>query len=311
MSTRSSEPESAAAPESAAKTLNSRSRADTADSAETSADSAAISAAISASLSLTNTLGQSRHLSRGDSRGVCKRTWYLEFDLNTVLQAGEDGVSGVVPQLEALESSPYRRGNLSTASVISFSVDADSSHIRGFISGGTMYESSVRKWLTNPEISNLELHPISNRFDDSIVKSFLLDSALPGESAIQGCRLRVDTMQASDVTRKRAGGRPRKRPIPPECEVGAGYVPSPPPPPQRLLRGALPAPAPAGAPAPAPRSTGSISAQQPFRPSPPPAAGQSWSMGGAAAAEPGPPLLNWSSWWPQPAATPGEWQPAT
>ena len=317
MSTRSSAPDSApdsaqsAQLDSAAETSNSRSHADTADSAETTADSAAISAAISASRIHTNTLGQSRHQSR---RGPYKNTWYLEFDLNTVLQAGEDGVSGVVSQLEALESSPYRRGNLSTASVISFSVDADSARIRGFISGGTMYESSVITWLTNPKISNLELHPISDRFHDPFIESFLLDSALPGESAIQGRRLRVDTMQASDAPRKRAGGRPPKRPIPvipPECEVGAGSVPSPPPQQQQLRRGALPAPAPAGAPAPAPRSTGSISAQQPFRPSPPPAAGQSWSMGGAAAAEPGPPLLNWSSWWPQPAATPGEWQPAT
>ncbi len=92
----------------------------------------------------------------------------IQFNLHTVLQAGEDGVSGVVSQLEleALESSPYRRERLSTASVISFSVDADSVpimgfiwRIRGFISVGTMYESSVRKRLINPEISNLELHP--------------------------------------------------------------------------------------------------------------------------------------------------------
>ena len=249
------------------------------------------------------------------SQDVSRKTWYFTFDL----LAGEVGVKS---HLDALQSS----NKLKNTTTLSFSYNADATesrtvgterssdnvvHIRGFISGDTMRRSSVKKMLTNYAISNLELHPISNRFDDSIIKSFLLDSALPGESAIQGCRLRVDTMQASDVTRKRAGGRPRKRPIPPECEVGAGYVPSPPPPPQRLLRGALPAPAPAGAPAPAPRSTGSISAQQPFRPSPPPAAGQSWSMGGAAAAEPGPPLLNWSSSWPQPAATPGEWQPAT
>jgi hypothetical protein len=319
MSTRSSAPDSApdsaqsAQLDSAAETSNSRSRADTADSAETTADSAAISAAISASRIHTNTLGQSRHLScrdspAGQTRGICKRTWYLEFDLNTVLQAGEDGVSGVVSQLEALESSPYRRGNLSTASVISFSVDADSARIRGFISGGTMYESSVRKWLTNPEISNLELHPISDRFHDPLIESFLLDSALPGESAIQGRRLRVDTMQASDAPRKRAGGRPPKRPIPvipPECEVGAGSVPSPPPQQRQLQRGALPAPAPAGAPA--------LPAAGRGWPSPP-AAGRGWSTGGAAAAAP--PLVNRPSlWgggsWPQPmggAAPP--WPPA-
>ena len=101
MSTRSSAPDSApdsaqsAQLDSAAETSNSRSHADTADSAETTADSAAISAAISASRIHTNTLGQSRHQSR---RGPYKNTWYLEFDLNTVLQAGEDGVSGVVSQ---------------------------------------------------------------------------------------------------------------------------------------------------------------------------------------------------------------------
>ena len=218
--------------------------------------------------------------SQASSRGAHKNTWYVTFDL----QVNEEGV---VNQLRALESSKFRQERLKRASTISFSISTDgsvgspatpgvppspekSAQIRGFISGGTMYESSVRKWLTNPEISNLELHPISNRFDDSFIKSFLLDSALPGESAIQGRRLRVDTMQASDVTRKRAGGRPRKRPIegpiPPECEVGTGSVPSLPPTPQQhqLQLGALPAPAPAGAPAPAPRSTGGISAQQPF-----------------------------------------------
>ncbi len=120
----------------------------------------------------------------------------------------------------------------------------------------------------------------------------------------------------SDALRVRAGGRPRKRSISPECKVGAGSVPLLPPPQQQqqLLQQALPAPAPAGAPVPAPRSTGSISAQPSFRsnfrPSPP-AAVRGWSMGGAAAAAL--PLLNWSSsWgggsWPQPA---GGWQPAT
>ncbi len=44
-------------------------------------------------------------------------------------------------------------------------------------------------WLTNPAISNLQLHAVSDRFKDELIVSFLRDSALPatvgtaGESA--------------------------------------------------------------------------------------------------------------------------------
>ena len=199
--------------------------------------------------------------SRTQSRGLDKRTWYFTFDL----QASDEGV---VSQLQAFESSKYRQQSLSRTSIISFSIggfgadgspdnasDITTRHIKGFISGGTMYESSVKKWLTNSAISNLELNPISNRFHDPLIISFLKESALPGavpglpaagESAIQGCRLRVDTMKASDTPRVMSSGRPRKRTNPLECEVGAGSVPSLLQPPQQhqLQLGALPAPAP-------------------------------------------------------------------
>ena len=226
------------------------------------------------------------------SQDVSRKTWYFTFDL----LASEAGVKS---QLDALQSS----NKLTNTTILSFSYSHNTDatdwssdnvvHIRGFISGDTTRRSSVKKLLTNSEISNLELHPISDRYNDPLIISFLKDSALSGavpaagDSAIQGRRLRVDTMKSSDAPRVWAGGSPRKRP-----------------PAQQQQQQLRPAPATAGAPAPAPRSTGS--AQPPFCLS---AAGRGWSMGGAAAAEP--PLFNWSSSWPQPAATPGEWQPAT
>ena len=49
----------------------------------------------------------------GNPRGEFRNTWYFTFDL----QASHAGVES---QLEAFESSPFRRNRLKTASIISF-----------------------------------------------------------------------------------------------------------------------------------------------------------------------------------------------
>ena len=78
-----------------------------------------------------------------------------------------------------------------------------------------MWQKTVQTWLTDPAISNLQLHPIADRFNDPKILLFLADSTLP-----MGLRLRMDTMGPSDAPRVRGGGRPRTRPLV-GCEVGA------------------------------------------------------------------------------------------
>ena len=81
-------------------------------------------------------------------------------------------------------------------------MDLQSPEIKGFIYGGAMLRATVQARLTNPAISNLQLHAISDRFKDDRIVSFLRDSALPatvgtaGESAAgeAGRRVRLDTM---------------------------------------------------------------------------------------------------------------------
>jgi hypothetical protein len=140
------------------------------------------------------------------------RTWYFTFDL----KASETGAAS---QLQALSISPLRIARIEKASIITFSCSADGSpDIKGFISGGSMFRATVQAWLTNPAISNLQLHAISDRFKDDQIVSFLLDSALPatvgtaGESAAgeaageAGRRVRLDTLAPSDEPRVRSGG---------------------------------------------------------------------------------------------------------
>ncbi len=72
-----------------------------------------------------------------------------------------------------------------------------------------------RAWLGNSAISNLQLHPISDRFDHQFIRSFLDDGAPPGvgvpatvaatvtresRSTIR-LRIRLDTMTQATVTR--------------------------------------------------------------------------------------------------------------
>jgi hypothetical protein len=83
-----------------------------------------------------------------------------------------------------------------------------------------MWQSTVQTWLTNsPALSNLQLHPISNRFNDEFIVSFLADSELPaaGMIAMQDPHGHHDL---SDAPRSK-GGRPRTRPLALGCEVGA------------------------------------------------------------------------------------------
>jgi hypothetical protein len=126
---------------------------------------------------------------------ICKNTWYFTFNLQVSL-ASEVGVAS---QLESVASSQYRKQALTTASIISFSSSADGSpEIRGFISGGSMWQRTVQTWLTGPAISNLQLHPIARRCNDPKILLFLADSTLP-----MGLRLRMDTMGPSDAPRAR------------------------------------------------------------------------------------------------------------
>ena len=114
----------------------------------------------------------------GNFRGLPQKTWYFTFDL----QASE---AGVTSQLEAFESSTFRNQSIKTASIISFSRSADGSpDIWGFISGKTMWKSTMQIWLTNSALSNLQLHPISDRFSDPFIVSFLADSELPAAGGI-------------------------------------------------------------------------------------------------------------------------------
>ena len=73
-----------------------------------------------------------------------------------------------------------------------------------------MRKKSVQNWLTHSDsaISNLQLHPISDRFNDPRIRSFLEESDLPdaGGSAMLGRRLRLDTMAASSAPRGARGG---------------------------------------------------------------------------------------------------------
>ena len=139
---------------------------------------------------------------RKKREGICKNTWYFEFNLQA--PANLWSAAGVASQLESLSNSQCRLQSLKTASIISFSSSdhaADgSSEIRGFISGGSMWQQTVRTWLTNSAVSNLQLHPIADRFRDQKILSFLADSTLP-----LGLRLRVDTMGPSDAPRGPCG----------------------------------------------------------------------------------------------------------
>ncbi len=84
-----------------------------------------------------------------------------------------------------------------------------------------MRQKCVDAWLTNPTISNLQLHLISDRFGDPKIRSYLEDSELPAagqpttsdESTVQGRRLRVDTVGPSGAPRIRKGGSKRKFPL--------------------------------------------------------------------------------------------------
>jgi hypothetical protein len=137
-----------------------------------------------------------------------------------------------------------------------------------------MWQKLVQTWLTHSAISNLQLYPISDRFNDPRIRSFLEESHLSdgGGSAMPGRRLRLDTMAASgDPRGARRGGRPRLWPM---VESAAQQ--------QQLLAAAAdarPAPAAVGMPA-----QGGISAPPPSAlPLPPsPAAGRVGLMGAAA-----------------------------
>jgi hypothetical protein len=96
-----------------------------------------------------------RDSATGNTRGLFRSTLYFTFDLQVI-------EAGVASQLEVFESSPFRTRRLKTASIINFSRSADGSpDIRGYISGKTMWQSTVQTWLTNSALSNLQLHPIS------------------------------------------------------------------------------------------------------------------------------------------------------
>ena len=221
-------------------------------------------------------------------------TWYFTFNLQT----SEGSVESKLP---AFESSEFRTQRLSGASIISFSTSADGSpDIRGFITGKQMRIGLVTRWLTNPAISNLQLHSIKDRFSSPLITAFLAESALPsvpavsaaGEStmSIQGRRLRVDTMAPSDTPRVRAGGRPPKpapatsgAPAPPLQQLAnwPGGWPRhglPPPADRQLPQACWPPPLPAVRPPPPPPPP----PPQPPLPPPLPPAATDLVAGGAA-----------------------------
>ena len=145
------------------------------------------------------------------------RCWFFTFDLKA------NDTSVAASQLQALSISPVRIARIQKASIISFSFSADGSpDIKGYISGGSMLRATVQAWLTNPAISNLQLHAISDRIKDELIVSFLWDSALPatvgtaGESAAgAGRRVRLDTLTPSDEPRMRSGRKPKNPALPP------------------------------------------------------------------------------------------------
>ena len=150
----------------------------------------------------------SQKLDSASGRGQPKNTWYFTFDLQARLPSEAGVALQLESQIQSLAYSQYRKQALTKVSIISFSSSADESpEIRGFISGKQMWRKTVQTWLTSSEISNLQLHPIADRFHDPKILSFLADSTLP-----MGLRLRVDAMDPSDAPRVRAGGRPRKTP---------------------------------------------------------------------------------------------------
>ncbi len=134
------------------------------------------------------------------NRGACARTWYFTFDLQSI-------EAGVASQLKAFKSSQFRESNLKAQSSISYSFTNGSPDTRGFTSGGSRWQKSVQTWLTHSgsSISNLQLHPTSDRFNDPRIRSFLEESNLPdaGGSAMPGRRLRQDT---SFTTARARGG---------------------------------------------------------------------------------------------------------
>ncbi len=83
------------------------------------------------------------------------RTWYFTFDLET-------RNTGAESHLKALALSPIRIARIETATIISFSSSEGYPDVRGFISRGSMLRATVQAWLTNPQISNLQLHSISD-----------------------------------------------------------------------------------------------------------------------------------------------------
>ena len=144
--------------------------------------------------------GPGGRVGRRNRQDICRNTWYFAFNL----QASLASEAGVASQLESV--AQYRKQALTTASIISFSSSAEESpEIRGFIYGTSMWQRTVQTWLTHSTISNLQLHPISDRFNDPKIRSFLTDSMPP-----LGLRLRVDTMGPSDAPRVRSGRRPRQ-----------------------------------------------------------------------------------------------------
>ena len=208
------------------------------------------------------------------------RIWYFTFNL----RARE---RDVVSQLRGFESTRYRRDYLKDASILSFSASADGSpDIRGFISGANeKRQQFISRWLThssNPNISDLQLTRINGLFKSKLIAEFLDESALPAEGGSvqgsrEGCRIRVDTLNASGAPPGKPG---RKR------KGGAGSA------------------VPCGHPQ--PLQNVSVSTPAPALPSPP-AAGQGCSMGGAAPQPAyGPWLLpapppHLASGWPPPA----------
>ncbi len=131
----------------------------------------------------------------------------------------------------ALSMSLIRTARIEKSIISVFSSTDGSPDIRFFFCGGAMFRATVQAWLTNPQIStNLQLHAISDRFNDEQIISFLRDSALPatvgtaGESATGAAgrrvRRRLDTLAASNAPRVRRGGhcggrKPKSSALPP------------------------------------------------------------------------------------------------
>ena len=128
------------------------------------------------------------------------RIWYFTFNLGARER-------DVVSQLRGFESTQYRRDYLKDASSLSFSASVDGSpDIRGFISGANeKRQQFISRWLThasNPDIIDLQLTRITGLFNSKLIAEFLDESALPAEGGSvqgsrEGCRIRVDTLNAS------------------------------------------------------------------------------------------------------------------